>query len=436
MRRLLPILFWSVIAAAFIGPGTVTTCALAGARHGYALLWALLFSTFACLVLQEAAARLAILSGLDLGRAIRTRFHAGASGVLVLLLVLGAIVLGCAAYEAGNVLGAVSGALLGTPLSSEVLTLGLGLGAGMLLWFGGAGTVARMMGLVVALMGAAFLVVALLLRPGPATDLLRGTLLPTLPSGAGLLVLGLVGTTVVPYNLFLGSALARGQRLAEVRMGLLVAIPLGGIISMGILMTGAAVGSPFSFEGLAATLMERLGPWAGPVFAFGLFAAGFSSAITAPLAAALTARGLFAAGREERWADRSWRYRSIWIAVLLSGVLLALTGVRPIPAILLAQAMNGVLLPFVSFFLLVMLNDRALLGDAALNRAGSNTLMGLVVAVTLVLGVMNALRAALGSFGAPEPGPETLLAAASLVAALVAIPVVRSIRRGRGPVGT
>jgi manganese transport protein len=431
----MPVLFWSVIAAAFIGPGTVTTCASAGARHGFALLWAVLFSTLACLVLQEAAARLAILSGLDLGRAIRARFHRGAAGLLALLLVLGAIVLGCAAYEAGNILGAVSGVALGAALPGAAMTLALGAGAGALLWFGRAGTVARLMGIVVAFMGAAFLIVALLLRPGPAA-LLRGALLPVLPAGAGLLVLGLVGTTVVPYNLFLGSALARGQNLSDVRLGLVVAIPLGGFISMGILVTGAAVSGPFSFESLAATLSGRLGWWAGPFFAFGLFTAGFSSAITAPLAAALTARSLFAGSRPERWDEHAWRYRAVWLAVLASGVVLALSGVRPIPAILLAQALNGVLLPFVSCFLLIMLNDRALLGDEGLNRPASNALMGAVVAVTLLLGVMNALGATADALGLEPRGPGAFLAASALAAALVAAPVARAVRRGRRSAGS
>ncbi len=69
-NKLLNILFWSVISAAFIGPGTITTASKAGALFGFDLLWALVFSTFACLVLQEAVARLAIHSGTNLGEAI------------------------------------------------------------------------------------------------------------------------------------------------------------------------------------------------------------------------------------------------------------------------------------------------------------------------------------------------------------------------------
>jgi hypothetical protein len=107
MKRLLDVLFWSVISAAFIGPGTVTTAATAGAGFGLQLAWALLFSTVACIALQEAVARLVIASGRGLGAAIRS------TGGTVLAALTGfAIVLGCAAYEAGNILGGVAGAQL------------------------------------------------------------------------------------------------------------------------------------------------------------------------------------------------------------------------------------------------------------------------------------------------------------------------------------
>ncbi len=114
MKRFLSILFWSIITAAFIGPGTVTTAAKSGTAYGYDLLWALLFSTVACLVLQEASARVTVVSGLSLGEAIRQQFHSGLKGFSVLVMVLGAIVFGCAAYQTGNILGGVTGAVLGT----------------------------------------------------------------------------------------------------------------------------------------------------------------------------------------------------------------------------------------------------------------------------------------------------------------------------------
>lgn len=429
MKRLLTLLLWAVVPAAFIGPGTVTTAAAAGASHGYALLWALTFSTIATLVLQEASARITVLSGRNLAEAIRDRFRGGASGVLVLLLVLGAIVLGNAAYEAGNVLGAAAGAEMGARIRPRLATAVIGAFAFLVLWSGSPRAVARVLAGTVAFMGIAFLATAVLLRPS-AGEVLRGALTPAVPAGAGLLVLGLVGTTVVPYNLFLGSRLAHGQDLRDIRLGLAAAVPLGGLISMAILVAGAGVEGPFSYEGISAMLRARLGAGAGPLFAWGLFAAGFSSCVTAPLAAAVTARSLFG-GDGARWEPRGWRYRAVWIGVLGVGVAFGLAGVRPIPAILLAQALNGVLLPFAAVFLFVLVNDRALMGERGINRPAWNALTGCVVAVTLLLGAGGVIRAGAGAFGgAPTEGQ--VVAAATAVALALLLPLWRWVRRARG----
>ncbi len=430
MKKFLSILFWSIITAAFVGPGTVTTAAKSGAGFGYELLWALLFSMIACLVLQEAGARVTVVSGLSLAEAIRKQFHRGLKGLLVLVMVLGAIVFGCAAYEAGNILGGVTGAVLGTGLSAKLLTLLVGGIAAVLLWLGSPKTVAYALSIVVAFMGLVFFVTAFLLKPS-LTGLLSGTLIPSLPQGSGLLVLGLIGTTVVPYNLFLGSSLAKGQNLPELRFGLSIAIVLGGLISMGVLVVGAAIETTFSFEAIAATLSGRLGAWAGLLFAFGLFAAGMSSAVTAPLAAAVTARGLFEKADENHWHIRGWRYRSTWLAVLLVGVGFGLADVQPIPAIILAQALNGVVLPFVAIFLILVVNDRNLMGERGLNSFLLNAIMSAVVIVTLMLGMMNVAKAVTSALGFSPPKEGFILISSLVVSLIIAIPLARAIQKRR-----
>ena len=431
MTRLLSVLFWAVIAAAFIGPGTVTTAATAGAGFGTALLWALAFSTFACLVLQEAAGRLRLVSGRSLGGALRERFPAGVSRWAMLILVLGAVLLGNAAYEAGNILGGVAGASLVVGWPTWLLTLLASGLAGALLWSNAPRRVAQVLGVAVAVMGVAFLVMAIGLRPDPS-EIVRGLLVPSLPSGAGLLVLGLVGTTVVPYNLFLGSGLAHDQSLPVFRFGLAVAVILGGIISMGILVVGTRVEPPMSFEGLAAALGSGLGEWAVVLLAVGLACAGLSSAITAPLAAALTAKSLFADGPADPvWSPRGGRYRAVWGSILLIGTASGLSGVRPVPAIILAQALNGVVLPAIAIYLLLAVNDRGLMGRDGLNGRLSNASMVLVTLVALVLGVAALARAAATVTGSEAPSMRAILLAAGLLVALAAVPVARSIHRRR-----
>lgn len=397
MNRLLSVLLWSVIAAAFIGPGTVTAAASAGAAHGTALLWALAFSVFATFILQEAAGRLTLVSGRELAEALAARAGGGLRAAAMTVLVLGAILLGNAAYEAGNILGGVAGARLASDLPEWQITLAIGGLAAMLLAFGSPRRVALLLGSLVALMGIAFIATAAALAPSVA-QIFEGLAVPRIPAGAGLGVLALIGTTVVPYNLFLGSGLARGQSVGEMRFGLAVAIIVGGFVSGAILIVGTALDGEMDFPALAAVLQARLGDWAVLLLGVGLFAAGLSSAVTAPLAAAITARGLFGGKRPQAWEAKGWRFRAVWGGVLAVGLLSGLSGVRPIPAILAAQAFNALLLPLVAIFLWRSVNDAALMGERTASRRG-NIAIGLVVLVTILLGASGLARAGSAALG-------------------------------------
>ncbi len=434
MRRLLAVGLGAVIAGAFVGPGTVTTAAAAGAAHGAALLWALAFSVLATLVLQLTVARLTALSGRELGEVLRQRYPAGVRGAAVVVLVVGAVVVGCAAYEAGNIVGGAAGASRLLPLAPQPLAAAIGVVAGVLLWIGTPRVVAHAFTALVAVMGVAFLATAV--RIGPELpELLAGLVVPRLPPEAGTLALGLVGTTVVPYNLFLGSALARGRDLGELRFGLIVAVLAGGVISAGVLLTGTAVTGVFSFDALADVLTVRLGAWAAVLFGLGLFAAGFTSAVSAPLAAAVTARSLFAAAGDPRWDRTGRHYRAVWLAVLGTGVVFGMAGVRPIPVILLAQVLNGLLLPVAATALLLVANDRRLLGAEGVCRPAESVLISLVTLVTVLLGASAVLRGVAAAAGLFPPAPGVQVTFAAVTAALLALPVGRGVlaaRRGRG----
>lgn len=97
------------VAAAFIGPGTVTTATMAGAGYGYTLIWAIAFSILATIVLQEMSARLGVITGMGVGDALRKKTQNKFLKVVTFTLVVLAIVIGNAAYEAGNLTGAVLG---------------------------------------------------------------------------------------------------------------------------------------------------------------------------------------------------------------------------------------------------------------------------------------------------------------------------------------
>jgi Mn2+/Fe2+ NRAMP family transporter len=385
VQRFLRILLWSILAAAFIGPGTVTTAASAGASFGTTLAWALVFSTLATLLLQEFAARLTIATGDDLGRTLATRFPA-----VVRLLAACAVLIGCAAYEAGNLLGGTAGVQLVMPWSRVPVVLVAVLLSGTLLWWARADVIARLLGGIVAIMGICFGIAACSV-PVSFTQLLRACVVPELPDGSTALAIGLIGTTVVPYNLFLGSALAAGHSLRDMRWGLGITIPVGGLISLAVLVVGSTLDGSMSFEALAEALSVRLGvvgPW---VLGAGLFCAGFSSALTAPLAAALTWRGVFGRSDDPRWHhDGRWP-RAIKLGVLVFGGAVALSGVSIVPAIVSAQVLNGLLLPIAATILWWCMRDRTRLGPLA-NGWWLSFLGAIVVLVTIALGARGIAR--------------------------------------------
>jgi Mn2+/Fe2+ NRAMP family transporter len=127
-------LIWFVISAAFIGPGTVTTATSAGAQYGLTLLWTIVFAIIACIVLQEGAARINIAANLSLGQAIVKQFNSENKKISLAVVLTIAVVLGCAAYEAGNILGAVSGISLTVGVNTQIATIGIIIVAGGLLY--------------------------------------------------------------------------------------------------------------------------------------------------------------------------------------------------------------------------------------------------------------------------------------------------------------
>ncbi len=387
MKKFGSIVFWAILSAAFVGPGTVTTTSKAGAVFGCTLLWTLTFATLVTIILQEGSARLTILTRRDLGQFIPHMFP-GKWGVWAKVFAFSAILIGGMAYEAGNILGALAGLRLLYPVSLTYSSFLLGLLIGFILWTGTIKTIPKLMGALVGVMGLAFCTSAFFILIQESRCLIF-LIKPSFPSQSGTLVLGLIGTTIVPYNLFMGSALAHTQDLKLMRWGLIPAILGGGIVSMSILVVGTTITTSYSFEALSRALALNLGEWSRILFAVGLFSAGFTSALTAPFATALTARSLFSG--EELWHERHRVFRVTWVSVLGTGVLFGVLGVKPIPVIILAQALNGLLLPAVALFLFFALNYPGLRGEFRTNTLVQNILLFGSLAVCSFLGIRKVL---------------------------------------------
>ncbi len=421
--RILSILFWSVISAAFIGPGTVTTATKAGAYFQFDLLWALAFSTFACILLQEASARVTINSGMNLAKAIAKQFENRPTKNLVLLLVIGAIVLGSAAYETGNILGSMEGLKLIFDIPQYIFVIAIGILAFIALSLKSVQTIAKLMGGIVLLMGVAFVTTAILLKPS-LSSILEGVFIPTIPkgAGAGLLILGIIGTTVVPYDLFLGSGvLDKSQKISDMRFGLTIAITLGGLISMAIMTVGTIIPGEFTYKALADALTDKIGPYAVYVFGFGMFTAGFSSAITAPLVSSITAKSFFEEKSENKWKTQGLYYKLVYTGVLIVGLGFGFAEVEPISAIIIAQALNGLILPFISIFLIYVINDPVLMGKGKTNGWFSNILLGIIMWITMILGAISIAESISSGLGIELPDGNDLILIISSVSLVISI---------------
>jgi len=271
-------------------------------------------------------------------------------------------------------------------------------------------------------MGIAFISTAIALKPD-YTEVLKGSFIPQIPDapGVGIIVLALIGTTVIPYDLFLGSgALDKKQSINDMRFGLGVAVILGGFITMSIMGVGNSItegigpemrlGMEYSVDVLADSLEIIAGEYAIYVFGFGMFAAGFSSAITSPLASAITAKSLFKSERnshnwdedlplfslkriyqsESRNEDAKPKvsyFKLVSFGVLGVGLTFGFLDGSPEPVIIGAQAFNGLILPFISIFLIFVVNDSKLMGKENVNKAFSNIVLSFVVWVSTVLGL-------------------------------------------------
>ncbi len=395
----------ALVAAAFIGPGTVTSCSKSGASYGYTLLWAMLLSVISVIIMQSMAARLGIVSKMGLGQALRTKFTSKASRILLAILVIAAVFVGNIAYETGNITGSVLGVQAAFPsLSGDtgkiILIIVIAVVAAVLLWSGSYVYIEKFLTALVVIMGVVFFVTAFAAKPdwGAVFTGLFGFKAPA-EDNAWMTVAALMGTTVVPYNIYLHASSASkkwgedadvADGLANSRLDSIISIGLGGLISMAIIVCAGATMNVTGTEvasgaEMAQSLEPLLGSWATVFFGIGLFAAGISSTITAPLAAAFASTGILG------WDEdlKNIRFKVFWIIVVAFGLFASLVlGASPTEIILFAQAANAFLLPITGILLLIVANDKKIMKEYA-NKTWFNVLVVLVICVFVVIAARN-----------------------------------------------
>lgn len=380
------------IVGSFIGPGTVTSSTRAGADYGFQLFWCIIFSVIAVIVMQGMAARLGVVTQKGLAENLVNDF---ADRPLLRNIICGivavALTIGGFAYMSGDLTGTALGISALTGISTRVIAPVWGICILILLTIASDAVkyLEKLLAACVIIMAIIFLITMIIVQPD-IKALLLGCV-PSIPANGGLMTcLALIGTTVVPYNMFLHASSAMRtwhspKELPLCRFGTNIPMIIGGIVTGSILITSATVmmGMPVrNAMDMAVQLEPTLGSLAQPFMAVGLIAAGVSSAVCTPIGVSYVLAGLF--GWKTNRSDK--RYFLTNTAVLLTGIVIAGIGYNPIELIMAAQAVNGVVLPVVTGVTLYLTCRHKVMGQYVNGKLES--LLGLCIfIISLILGI-------------------------------------------------
>lgn len=372
---------WARLAIflAVMGPGIITgnvdndangiaTYSVAGAHFGYGLLWTLVLSTVALALVQEMVARMGAVTGKGLADLIRERFR-----VRLTVFVMVVLVLANWANTVGDFAG-IAGAMeiFGV---SRYLALPLAAFFVWLLVVRGSYRVVERVFLGATLIYVTYVISAILARP-PWGEVLRSVVTPTWqfdrPYVA--LVIGLIGTTIAPWMQFYQQAAVvdKGIRKEDYQYARLDTYL--GVISLNVVafFIVVACGATLFVRGVtindaadaAVALRPLAGPYASALFAIGLLNAGLFSVAIIPLS---TAYAVCEAFGWEAGLDRSPREAPVFVGlitglIVASALVILIPGVPLIPVMLFSQVLNGMLLPVVLLFLILLTSDREIMG--------------------------------------------------------------------------
>jgi Mn2+/Fe2+ NRAMP family transporter len=392
--------FFAVMGPGFItanvdnDPGGILTYSQAGAKFGYSLLWTLIPTTIALIVVQEMAARMGAVTGKGLSDLIREEF--GLRITFFTMMVLGLADLGNIAAEFA---GIASG--MGIFGISKYLTVPVG---AAVVWFvivrGSYKPVERIF-ILLSLIYFTYPVSAFLARPN-WPEALRRTVIPEWNSDPAYIVMivGLIGTTVTPWMQFYlqASIVEKGitvKHFSLSRLDVIVGCIVTDVIAFFIVVACAATLFQSGNRNIndAAEAALALKPFAGRfatlLFGIGLVNASMLSAAILPLATAYNVcEGLgFESGVDRQFKEAPIFYGLYTFLIVVGSGAVLIPGLPLLKLILLSQVANGVLIPFVLVFMLILVNKRGLMGDWK-NGVWANAIAGATSVVMICLTAM------------------------------------------------
>lgn len=375
-----------IIAASIIGPGTVTTASSTGATHGYALLWCSVISAILAYILNEPGLRWTLKTRTTMLEGIREMNPILAKITFVALFV------GALAYQTGNYLGAAMAINLLVPaLSVSGAVVLLAVFSVIIAFIGKYKVLENVNTGLVALMLFAFLIT--MIGSAPSISGIAQGLVPKIPDGGRVLVLGLIGTTVCPDIPFAMSSLAKKRwvngvdDLKAAHSDLKFNMIATGVITCAITICAATNLYPrgitvSSAADMAQALTPVLGTYAFVLFALGLWAAGFSSAIYMTSCIPPMMQESF--GLEDDPKSVPSRVCVLLIAVFPIIVTYAMGGTVPTAIIVAAQVLNTFILPLSVILITILANKKKVLGDCA-SSVRQNIAMAVVAVVVILL---------------------------------------------------
>ncbi len=386
---------------AIMGPGIITqnvdndaggiaTYSLAGAGFGYVMLWTLIPITVALYVVQEMAARLGAVTGHGLADLIRERYGVRTTAFVMLALLVA---------DFGNTMAEFSGLAAGGEIFGISKYIFVPIGA-LVVWLlvvkGTFRSVERVF-LMASAFYVSYIISGALAHPNWG-EVLRATVTPSFSWHPGYLVMlvGVVGTTIAPWMQFYiqSAVVEKGLTVKEygyTRVDVLIGSIMTDVVAWFIIVAGGATIFAHhqhveTVKDAAQALFPLAGAYAGALFAFGLINASLFSASVLPLA---TSYYVCEALGFQSGIDRPFRqapaFYSLYVALIVGACAVVLLPGAPLLEILFfSQVANGILLPFILIFMLLLVNRKRLMGQYTNSRT-FNAIAWVTVVVMIVL---------------------------------------------------
>jgi Mn2+/Fe2+ NRAMP family transporter len=374
--------FFAIFGPGFItanvdnDPGGILTYSQAGAKFGYSLLWTLIPITIALIIVQEMAARMGAVTGKGLSDLIREEF--GFRWTFFTMCILGMA-------DFGNIMAEFAGMASGMGLFGVTKYIAVPIGA-VLVWImvvSGSYTLVERILIGFSFIYFTYVASAILAHPSWQSAI-HHTIVPSVSKSSEYLVavIGLIGTTITPWMQFYlqGSIVEKGigkKQYRLSRLDVILGCIITDVVAFFIVLACAATLYPAGIHNIsdAADAAEALKPlagqWAALLFAIGLVNASMLSAAILPLATAYNiCEGLgFESGVNKKFSEAPVFYWLYTLLIALGAGVVLIPHIPLIKVILYSQVVNGILLPFLLIFMLILVNKKDLMGEYRNSRA-------------------------------------------------------------------